>query len=267
MWSQEAQYCAVPALGQAASGVSSGLGQLSGQLGDVGSQVRGAVQRLGVRGLDAGVGCGVGLGYGYGAGLFIKPSAAEQVLRLVERTAGGLTQQVQSKLQEAGIQLPSAFQPTTNNRPTGVPGQLPVTSFLPHPPAPVSLQGVSQHGGQEQQQQQPSEGHRNGAVWEAGVSREAPTPAGAQAPADAAGERGEDDGAPEAPGSRRGGRRGPAERPEPSAEEFRALLRHERRIARLRAENRELRKAVCSLNRRLPICRQRSDEESDGSGY
>lgn len=72
------------------AGVSSGLGQVGGLMGGMGTGARAAVRGLGVRGLDAGFGCGVGIGYGVGAGLFLKPSAAQQLGRLVEETAGGL---------------------------------------------------------------------------------------------------------------------------------------------------------------------------------
>ncbi|PNH02216.1 hypothetical protein TSOC_011831 [Tetrabaena socialis] len=57
---------------------------VSGAMGGLGGGVREAVRRLGVRGLDAGLGCGVGVGYGFGAGLFLKPSALEQLARALE---------------------------------------------------------------------------------------------------------------------------------------------------------------------------------------
>ena len=52
------------------------------------SPCRRCAGKLGVKGLNAGLGCGVGIGYGFGAGLFLKPSAAEQLLRSVESAAG-----------------------------------------------------------------------------------------------------------------------------------------------------------------------------------
>lgn len=81
---------ALPALGQAAQGVSAGLGQLPGFLGTAGT-LRGAVQRLGVKGLDAGIGCGVGVGYGFGAGLMLKPGALEAAGHALQTAAGAET--------------------------------------------------------------------------------------------------------------------------------------------------------------------------------
>lgn len=78
----------VPAIGQAVSGMSTGLGQVNGVLGGAGSSVRELVRRTGVKGLDAGLGCGVGVGYGFGAGLFLKPSATEYLVQLVKDVTG-----------------------------------------------------------------------------------------------------------------------------------------------------------------------------------
>lgn len=78
----------MPGVGQAFYGVTSGLSQLGGGVGQFGTGLRDHVQRIGIKGLDAGFGCGVGIGYGFGAGLMLKPSAAEQLARDAQHAAG-----------------------------------------------------------------------------------------------------------------------------------------------------------------------------------
>lgn len=75
-------------MGPAAASVSSSLGPLFASAAGATSGLRGAVQRLGIRGLDLGVGCGVGLGYGFGAGLMLRPSALEQLQQQGQQLLG-----------------------------------------------------------------------------------------------------------------------------------------------------------------------------------
>lgn len=79
---------AVPVLGQAAQGISAGLGGVSTWLGTAGQSARQAARGLGVPGLDVGAGCGVLAGYYFGAGLMIKPSVVDQVARATTALAG-----------------------------------------------------------------------------------------------------------------------------------------------------------------------------------
>ncbi|KAG2493844.1 hypothetical protein HYH03_008060 [Edaphochlamys debaryana] len=242
----------VPAIGQAISGITSGLGAAASSLGGAGHGLRDAVRRLGVRGLDAGLGCGVGVGYGFGVGLFLKPSAGEQLLRAVEGAAGGIAHAVNAKLAEAGLRGP--LPGTTSGAPafgtlgggaSGAAGGALLPAHGPHglAPGPAGLLAPAQqpfshfHSMTQRNlpQPQPAQPHQTQHQSEATASPVA-APAGPQA----------------------------ASPPEPSAEEWRALLRHERQIARLRAENRALRRAVCKLDRRLPICKDASDDWGEG---
>ncbi|CAD7694760.1 unnamed protein product, partial [Ostreobium quekettii] len=79
---------AIPGVGQVVSGIGDGLSSLSSMVGFSGGvPVRKALQRLGVKGLDAGFGCGVGIGYGFGAGLMVKPSFLEDTSRKLREFA------------------------------------------------------------------------------------------------------------------------------------------------------------------------------------
>lgn len=89
-------------LGQAAQGISAGLGGLSTLLGGAGNSARQAVQGLGVRGLDAGAGCGVLAGYFFGAGLMLKPSALEQVAHVTTSLVGEFLLGVQKGTSASG---------------------------------------------------------------------------------------------------------------------------------------------------------------------
>ncbi|GIL60857.1 hypothetical protein Vafri_15370 [Volvox africanus] len=289
--------------------MSSGLGQINGFLGSAGTGVREVVRSLGVQGLDAGLGCGVGIGYGFGAGLFLKPTATEQLLRQVQGTAGDITRFVQAKLEGVGLQLPGAQsllsapsrlrpQPsrwdaaTTINHPTlqqtALPPQegeqIPSSNIFDErhsdtamgrpPPHASHYPGVSDAGPwapfngshphlpqplQWQESSRPAQPQpsvltvgkgtapfhgQNGVASRSPLH--SPTSLAAQPPPsnDAAAGSGPD--------------------PEPTAEEFRALLRHEREITRLRAQNRALRSAVCQLNRRLLICREDDNDDENG---
>ncbi|PNW73167.1 hypothetical protein CHLRE_14g621475v5 [Chlamydomonas reinhardtii] len=289
---------AIPAVGQAVSGMSAGLGQVSGALGGAGAWVQAAAGKLGVKGLNAGLGCGVGIGYGFGAGLFLKPSAAEQLLRSVESAAGSLMRQAQSKLQEAGIQLPGAAQPAAGSH---LQQQQPgVSASAPSPQGPGAEAGVGAGTGTlssagwdtaAQTHHQAQHGSESG-LGAPGPSRpDASALSGLLSPALAGGLRsglGFGDLGPAAPqgpgtpaagapsagtsgylrGSSTGGSGGGAiggGAAGAGPEEFRALLRHEQEITRLKAQNRALRRAVCKLDKRLPICREPITED-DGFG-
>jgi hypothetical protein len=78
----------LPGVGPAAASVSNSLAPLLASAAGATSGLRGAVQRLGVRGLDLGVGCGVGLGYGFGAGLMLRPSALDALQQQGQRLLG-----------------------------------------------------------------------------------------------------------------------------------------------------------------------------------
>ena len=70
----------IPVLGEVASSVTRGLGQLDAMFGGVGATLRGRARAVaGPRGLDAGAGCGVMLGYGWGAGFMLQPNAVAQL--------------------------------------------------------------------------------------------------------------------------------------------------------------------------------------------
>lgn len=56
-----------------------------------------------------GVGCGVGIGYGFGVGMMLKPSAAQNLATSAQHAARWGTQAVQSKLKQAGIQIPEGL--------------------------------------------------------------------------------------------------------------------------------------------------------------
>lgn len=84
---------ALPIAGQAAQGITAGLGASMGGAGAAlqgsGAAARRQVLRLGVQGLDAGFGCGVGVGYGFFvAGLVVKPSVLDNLRRGVHQIAG-----------------------------------------------------------------------------------------------------------------------------------------------------------------------------------
>ncbi|GLC43658.1 hypothetical protein PLESTB_000405500 [Pleodorina starrii] len=266
---------AVPAMGQAVAGMSSGLGQVSCFLGGAGTGVREAVRRLGVKGLDAGLGCGVGVGYGFGAGLFLKPSAAEQLARLAEDTAGNLARHTKAKLQQVGLRL---------QLPEGPQQQ----QFLPASQEDLQLQQPSRGGGgdgarhptapplvppQQPHAQSPGDGPLgpfSAAAWRTLMPADPGQQQSQQQPQDYL--QGTGEGARPQPHATASATALPAadSQPEsgasrePSAEEFRALLRHERQIARLRAQNRALRSAVCKLDRRLPLCKEKSDDDGGG---
>ncbi|KAG2422736.1 hypothetical protein HXX76_015822 [Chlamydomonas incerta] len=292
---------AIPAVGQAVSGMSAGLGQVSGMLGGAGSWAQSAAGRLGVKGLTSGLGCGVGIGYGFGAGLFLKPSAAEQLVRSVESAAGSLMRQAQAKLQESGIKLPGAVGHAAAGHeqlhqqqpgPLG-PHSQPASS---HGPGAGAGAGTSASAGWDtvarsyhQAQQGGDAGTGAAAVSQPDVSALSgllspalagglrnglgmgPAPAAPPGPAAArAGTAGAGPGTSGyfpgdggSSGSRSSSTGGGAAGAGP--EEFRALLRHEHEIARLKAQNRALRRAVCKLDKRLPICREPITED-DGFG-
>ncbi|GFR50499.1 hypothetical protein Agub_g12764 [Astrephomene gubernaculifera] len=318
----------VPALGQAAAGVSSGLSQFSQLFGGLGSGARDAVQGLGVKGLDAGLGCGVGVGYGFGAGLFLKPSAAEKLMRLLDSTVGHVARQVQARLSTAGVLLPPPYPhppPTTHpaysspQPPLLSPQPPPATSYSATPLAPsgstvgppaalaqdhpqhhhLPLQQQHQH---QHQQHHPQHQHQPESPWppasplspHCAPPAAAPAPSQPQQPPPLHRRHGAHPGRPPAPaaaaacspaeaasegavaggsggGSGGGGgdvaaARSGAGWQAGSSEELRALLRHERQLARLRARNRALRQAVCSLDRRLPVCQEPSDSWGDSDG-
>jgi hypothetical protein len=49
--------------------------------GGLATGLHSAVQSLGIKGLEAGFGCGFGIGYGFGAGLMLKPTAWQGMVR------------------------------------------------------------------------------------------------------------------------------------------------------------------------------------------
>ncbi|KAG2447477.1 hypothetical protein HYH02_007405 [Chlamydomonas schloesseri] len=288
---------AIPGVGQAVSGVSAGLGQVSGVLGGAGSWAQSAAGKLGIKGLSAGLGCGVGIGYGFGAGLFLKPSAAEQLARAVESAVGGLVRQAQSKLQEAGIQLPGSAaaataghalqQPQQQTPPPGMSAAATAPQGWGHaagaaPGAGWDPAAQSQHGGEAALGAAPPSrpdastalsgllapalggGLRNGLGLAPGAGSVPASAAGTGAGAGASGHFQGTGGSSAAGGGAASGG-GASSAASASPEEFRALLRHEREIARLKSQNRALRRAVCKLDKRLPICREPTSED-DGFG-
>ncbi|EFJ49354.1 hypothetical protein VOLCADRAFT_90196 [Volvox carteri f. nagariensis] len=284
-------------VGQAVADMISGISHASGFLGGASAGVRELVRRLGVKGLDAGLGCGVGVGYGFGAGLFLKPSVAEQLSRLVEGAAGNMVHFGQARLQEMGVQLPGGshlLRNASNTLPqpryfegAAATGQSPLLSpqGAPQPPGgdsnagggrapdltlPLSPQSspwpgaaagplgpawdpATQLDPSQHQQTLQSHGFVQPVLqMELGTSDRLPHAHQDAMPPSTQGPVHHTSIAPLVSSSTGAGRctgpSGPAR--EPSAEEFRALLRHERQIARLRAQNRALRSAVCRLDRR-----------------
>lgn len=89
-WGGPLNLASLPLLGQAAQGVTAGVSALPSSITGSAAAARALIRRVGVPGLDAGIGCGVGLGYGFGAGVMLRPSALEQVAAAGSALMGAL---------------------------------------------------------------------------------------------------------------------------------------------------------------------------------
>lgn len=95
-------------LGQAAQGISSGLGGVSSWLGAAGASARQATRGLGVPGLDVGAGCGVLAGYYFGAGNDAMANPRRRAIDRRERPLGRMHTQFQGGCSSTAAQLGSS---------------------------------------------------------------------------------------------------------------------------------------------------------------
>ena len=133
-WVTPLSLAGIPVVGELAGSLASSLGSMDAAAGGAGRRLRSAVQRLGVRGLDGGIGCGAMVGYGYGAGLFLAPHVLTSLRGSLRRTGDAVTARLPPQLRPAGSAPTSS---SSSERPAP---PLPADAAAPRPDLLADLQ-------------------------------------------------------------------------------------------------------------------------------